>query len=94
MSIKKQNETEMMKKKLKYSLSTFPKFKDLTRVRTTLEEENNLLSDAIIAILDIPTKSSTIKKVRVVIKNLNPKKAPDYDFITNQILQKLPEIEI
>jgi len=32
--------------------------------------------------------------MRAVIKNLNPKKASDYDLITNQILQMLPEIEI
>jgi len=32
--------------------------------------------------------------VTTVIKNLNPKKAPDYDFITNKVLQKMPEIKI
>jgi len=28
----------------------------------------------------------TVKEVRVVIRDLNPKKASDYDFIINQIL--------
>jgi len=46
------------------------------------------------AILDIYIKSFTVKEVRAVIKNLNPKKALDYGLITNQILQKLPEIRI
>jgi len=32
--------------------------------------------------------------MKAVIKNLNPKKALGYDFINNQILQKLPEIGI
>jgi hypothetical protein len=44
--------------------------------------------------LDIPTRPFTNKEVRIIIKNLNPKKAPGYDFIINQILQKLPEMGI
>jgi len=57
-----------------------------------LEEENKLLSDnTISAILDTPTKPFSIREVSAVIKNLNPKKMPNYDLITNQILQKLPE---
>jgi hypothetical protein len=32
--------------------------------------------------------------VGITIKNLNPKKAPSYDLITNQLLQKLPETGI
>jgi len=32
--------------------------------------------------------------VKAVIKYLNPKKSSDYDLITNQILQKLPEMGI
>jgi hypothetical protein len=35
-----------------------------------------------------------IKKIKIVIKNLNPKNVPSYDFINNQILQKLPEMGI
>jgi hypothetical protein len=54
----------------------------------TLEKENKLLFD------DIPSTLDTfiIKKVRAVIKKrqLNPK-APAYDLITNQILQKVLE---
>jgi len=52
-----------------------------------IEEENKLLSEAIIVIsLNTPIKFFTVKEVRAVIKNLNPKKAPGYDLITNQIL--------
>jgi len=44
--------------------------------------------------IDIPTKPFSVKKVRAIIKNLNLKKAPSYDLIINQILQKLSEIGI
>jgi hypothetical protein len=57
--------------------------------------ENEILSNETnFATLDIPERSFTIKEVRAVIRNVNPpeKKMPDYDFITNQILQKLPQI--
>jgi len=37
------------------------------------------------------SKSFTIEEVKVVIKDQIPKKASGYDFITNQVLQKLPE---
>jgi len=43
---------------------------------------------------DIPTTPFTVNKVKVVIKYLNPKKALSYDLLTNQILEKLPEIGI
>jgi hypothetical protein len=47
-----------------------------------LEEENKLLSDDItFATPDTPTRLFIIKEVRTVIKNLNAKKAPDYDLI-------------
>jgi len=45
-------------------------------------------------ILDTTTGYFIIKEMRVVIKNLDPKKTPVYDLITNQILQKLPKIDI
>jgi len=32
--------------------------------------------------------------VQAAIRELNPRKAPEYDLIANQILQKLPEKEI
>jgi len=35
----------------------------------------------------------TVKNLRTVIRNFNPK-TPGYDLITNQILQKMPETEI
>jgi hypothetical protein len=61
----------------------------------SLQEKNKMLSDdTTSATLDTLTKSFTIKEVSIikeVIKNLNPKKAPGYELITNQILQKLPE---
>jgi hypothetical protein len=45
-------------------------------------------------LLDASTKLFTVKKVGTVIKNLNPKKAPEYDVTTGRILQKLPEMGI
>jgi len=36
----------------------------------------------------------TVNEVRVAIRVLNPKKAPGYDLITNQVQQKLPEKSI
>jgi len=52
--------------------------------------------DVISATLDTPAKPFIVKEVRVIIKNLNPKKGPGFDIIqsTNQVLQMLPEIEI
>jgi len=35
-----------------------------------------------------------VNEVRAAIRVLNPKKAPDYDLITNHVLQKLPEKDI
>jgi len=35
-----------------------------------------------------------VKEERIAIKVLTPKKAPGYDLITNEVLQKLPEEEI
>jgi len=39
----------------------------------------------------VPAKFFTVKEVRATIRILNPNKVPDYDSITNQVLQKLPE---
>jgi hypothetical protein len=65
---------EVIKKRPKHTLSKV--FKPNPR-EIILEEENKLLSDAITAtILD---KSFIVKEMRVVIKNLNSKKAPSYD---------------
>jgi len=59
----------------------------------TLEEDNKLLSDNTTpAILDTPMRPYVIKEGRAVIRNLNPKKTPGYDLITNQTLQKLSEM--
>jgi len=64
-------------------------------IRVRLEKENKLLSeDSTFVTLDCPTRFFTIKKVKAVIKNLNPKKTPGYDLIINQILQKLLEMGI
>jgi len=58
----------------------------------TLEEENDLFSDDIISvILDTPIRIFNIKKVRAEIRNLNLEKV-EYNLISNQILQKLPEM--
>jgi len=60
-----------------------------------LKEENRLFfNDITSTIPDIPTRSFIINEVKVIIKYVNPKKAPSYDLITNQILQKLPKMEI
>jgi len=58
-------------------------------------EKNRFLSDNTIpAIQDTPTSLFTVNEVKVVIKHLYRKKAPGYDLITNQVLQKLPETAI
>jgi hypothetical protein len=60
----------------------------------TLEKKNKLLSDDITSItLDTTRRPFIIKEVRPTIENLNLKKTPGYDLITNQILQKMPEME-
>jgi len=61
----------------------------------TLKEKNRLFfNDTTSTILDIPTRSFIINEVKAVIKYVNPKKVPNYDLITNQILQRLPKMEI
>jgi len=59
-----------------------------------LEEENKLLSDDIISATLDPYKALHYQRNESLIKNLNPKKASSYDLITNQVLQKLPEMGI
>jgi len=87
-------ETESKEKTETFATHLSKAFKPNSR-KIILEEENRLFSDAIIAaILDISTKSFTVKKVKAIIKNLDLKKASRYELITNQILQKLPEIGI
>jgi len=58
----------------------------------TIDEEKKLLTDTNtstqMATLAMPF---TVNEVRVAIRVLNPRKAPGYDLITNQVLQKLPE---
>jgi len=57
-----------------------------------IDEEKKLLTDTNIpAKMVAPAKLFTIKEVRAAIRVLNPKKAPGYDLISNQVLQKLPE---
>jgi len=57
-----------------------------------IDEEKKLLTDTNIpARMVAPAKFFTIKEVRAAIRVLNPKKAPGYDLITNQVQQKLPE---
>jgi len=36
----------------------------------------------------------SVNEIKAIIKHLNPKKAPSYDLIINQVLQKLPEMGI
>jgi len=56
-----------------------------------IEEENRLLSDAnTLAKMVVSARPFTVK-MRTAIRILNLKKAPDYDLITNQLLQQLSE---
>jgi len=58
-------------------------------------EEKKLLMDTNTpAQMAVPAMPFTINEVRAAIKVLNPKKAPGYDLITNQVLQKLLEKDI
>jgi len=41
----------------------------------------------------VPARPFTVKEVQGAIRVLNPKKAPDYDVMTNQVLQKLQKKE-
>jgi len=57
-----------------------------------LKEEKKLPSNAITpATLNASAKSFTVKKIRAVISELNPRNAPGYVHIPNQVLQKLLE---
>jgi len=58
----------------------------------TLKKEKKLFSDTISATVDTSTRPFIVNKVKAVIKYLNPKKSPSSDLITNQILQKLSEM--
>jgi len=58
----------------------------------TIDEEKKLLTDTNIPVKMVAlAKPFTINEVRTAIRILNQKKASDYNLITNQILQKLPE---
>jgi hypothetical protein len=60
----------------------------------THKEKNKLLSDDITSItLDTTTRPFIIKEVRTAIKNLNPKKAPGNDFITNKYCRRCQKRE-
>jgi len=77
-----------------FSVYFFKIFKPNPR-EITLEEENRLLSDTSTPTTqDTPTSPFTVNKMKAIIKYLNAKKAPGYDFITNQILQRLPKMGI
>jgi len=58
-------------------------------------QEKRLLTDtntlAQMAALAMPF---TVNEIRAAIRVLNPKKAPGYDLIINQVLQRLPEKSI
>jgi len=57
-----------------------------------IDKEKKLLTDTnTSAQMAAPAMLFTVNEVRAAIKMLNPKKAPGYDLITNQVLQKLPE---
>jgi len=58
----------------------------------TIDEEKKLLTDTnTSAQMAVSLMPFTVNEVRAAIKVLNPKKAPGYDLITNDVLQKLPE---
>jgi len=55
---------------------------------TTIDEEKKLITDTnTSAQMATPAMPFTVNYVRAVIKVLNPKKAPGYDLITNQVLR-------
>jgi len=84
--------TEMKKKRQKHSLLISPEFLSLTR-----KTRKRIISYFLRTFLPpwiTPTKPFSINEVEAVIKDLNPKKAPGYDLITNQILQKLSKMGI
>jgi len=52
-----------------------------------IDEEKKLLADInTSAQMAVPAMPFTVNEVRAAIKVLNPKKAPGYDLITNQVL--------
>jgi len=55
------------------------------------KEENKLLLDINTPKMIALARPFTAKEVRATIRVLNPRKAPGYDLITNQVLQKLPD---
>jgi len=81
---------EMTKGRPMHSLRIFPRFLNFIHVKSS--EENRLLSD-----VNTPaqqeialTRFFTVEELRAAIRILNPKKAPSYNLISNQVLQKLP----
>jgi len=59
------------------------------------DEEKKLLKDTnSSAQTAAPAIPFTVNEIRAAIRVLNPKKAPGYDLITDQVLQKLPEKSI
>jgi len=64
----------------------------------TLQEKNRLLFDDTILAARYPYNCAllpfTVNEVKAEIKYLNPKKTAGYDLITNQILEKRPEMGI
>jgi len=61
----------------------------------TIDEKKKLLTDTnISAQVTVAVMPFTVNEVRAAIRVLNPKKAPGYDLITNQVQQKLPEKSI
>jgi len=58
----------------------------------TIDEEKKLLTNTNTSTqMAVPVMPFTVNEVRAAIRVLNPKKAPGYDLITNQVLQKLPK---
>jgi len=58
----------------------------------TIDEERELLTNTNTSTqMPVPAMPLTINEVRTAIRVLHPTKAPGYDLITNQVLQKLPE---
>ncbi|KAH0945612.1 hypothetical protein HN011_002179, partial [Eciton burchellii] len=89
----KQNGTRSEKKTKTFAMYLSKIFKS-NQWQIILEKENKLLTDAVITVtIDASIMIFTVKEVRAVIKNLNPKKTVGY-LITNHLLQKLPGIGI
>jgi len=81
---------EVMKRRPRHSLCISSSLFESYSREITIDKEKKLFTDTNIpAKMVTPAMPFTVNEIRVTIRVLNPKKAPNYDLITNQVLQKL-----